>query len=141
MYTLSKKQQAALNRGERVKIALPPPIPLIETIDDARNYDGKLLLWAVEQFSNDCNGRITRATAQTIWLDMSDPRGGLTQFFGKIIPDIAKHSPHCLPPIPTLVVVVEISPPNARRDAARVQWPATYTNTLGYIYESDVGEW
>lgn len=138
MYTLSKKQLSALNRGERVKIALPPPPQWIEGLTPNRLH---LNQWLTTMFAPQLASLITDFYLANIWLDMSDPKGGLTQFLGKIVPDITKHSPHCLPPTPTTVVVVELSPPNAKRDAERIQWPATYTNTLGYEYASDGGDW
>lgn len=135
-YSLSNKQLDRLNKGEPITVALPPPAKLIATLDDARVHDGKLLLWAVEQFADQRHaGVITRAAVKTVWLDCEPDCDGMTGVYGAIIPDIETYSPNGLPAIPVSVVVCEIVPSGYVGElAARIQWPGSYVSPTGYKY-------
>ena len=141
MYALSKKQLASLGRGEKLKIALPMPPDAMSAFDNCVFNAAKTLPWACDQITGLGHAAITSADVTTLWLDCTKPKGGLTQFYGSIIPDVSKWSPTALRPITTTVVVVEISPPNPVAEATRIQWPASWTAPSGHVFTSEGGDW
>lgn len=134
-YALSNKQLDRLNKGNPLSVALPPPFAALEAADNGALNQARLHQWAVEQLPGLRRATIESARVETIWLDCEKPIGGLTEFYGAIIPDITSYSPNGLPAIPVSVVVCEIVPNGYRGELAeRIQWPGSYVSPSGYGY-------
>jgi len=137
MYSLSNKQFASLGRGEKIKVALPPPDWAMGSLI----AEATLLAWSKKQFRKDVCSLIVSAKLESIWIDCANPKGGLTEYYGGIIPDILNWSENAMRPIPTTVVAVELCPSHPVSEAKKLCWPMSWVSPLGYIYESAKGDW
>jgi hypothetical protein len=141
MFSVSQKQKLCLARGEKILVALPIP-----TDWDSSDYDSRdLLQWARDSINLPPESMITHAAHRKIWLDCSNPKGGLTEYYGSIIPDVATWSINALRPIPSQVIAVELSPlaqnyPNPT-EAHRLVWPLSWISPSGYMFDSVAGNW
>jgi len=138
VYALSNKQLKSLQAGHPVSVALPPIPAMLDAADNWTVNEDRLLRWAREQFVGHSptlvSASVVRASLQTIWLDCSGGDGGLTEYYGRIVPNIERHSKMGLPPIPVSVVVCNIGVPDSAEVAGRIQWPVSYTSPSGYGY-------
>ena len=134
MYHLYRKQLDRLNKGHPVSVALPPEPACIEAAENGSINAATLLAWCVAMLPGLGRATIERAYLTTVWLNCENPIGGMTEYFGAIIPDIDRHSKLGLPAIPVSVVVCEIRPPGCTRNAERIQWPGGYTSPSGYSF-------
>lgn len=134
-YSLSRKQLDRLNKGHPLAVALPPDPGCLDASHNWLVDEVRLLRWAQAQLPGLGRATVESATIQVIWLDCERPLGGLTEFYGGIVPDIGRHSRLGLPTIPVSVVVCAIVP-NGYKGllAERIQWPGSYVSPSGYTY-------
>jgi len=133
VYKPAKKTWSALAAGTRIVIALPPEPAFLEKPPSPV----ALARWAAASICHLGAHQITDVRLSRQWLNCSDPKGGLTGYFGQFIPDITQFSNVSLRPIPTTVVLIEITPPNHSNSDPRPKWPKSWEAPNGWVYEDE----
>lgn len=147
MFSISHKQLSCLTRGEKILVSLPLPTDYWTDSEwtNETSAPDKLIAWAKAGLNLPKHAHIVNASPRNIWLDCSNPKGGLTEYYGAIIPSIETWSVNALRPIPSTVIAVEISPdPNDWPDikpAAKLVWPLSWLSPSGYMFDSVAGNW